>query len=100
MMGWGYSGGCGFGLGHMGSGGIWGGGLLGILVSGLGLLLALGLLAVLIVAVAWLVRRLQLSATPAGYASQVSPLDLARRRLAAGELSLEEYHRLRDNLER
>jgi uncharacterized membrane protein len=82
----------GFGWGqHMWGGmGMWGGaGILGPILGGL---LWLGLLAALAVGAFWLVRQLgrQRGTVWAGE----TPLDAARRRLATGEISVEEFDRI------
>ncbi len=89
-------------VGGYGSSHMWGlgsgGGLLGVLGSLLGLLLLLGLLALFAAAVIWLISRTRTTAAGDGPSISVSPLDLARRRLAMGEITLDEYHRIRDEL--
>jgi uncharacterized membrane protein len=89
-----------FGTGHMRGWGI-GGGALGVLGSLLGLLLVVALLAILVLAAVWLARqtRVKSGATVSGVDVTSTPLELARRRLAAGELSVEEYHRIRKELQ-
>jgi uncharacterized membrane protein len=76
----------------MGWGG-WGSGILGWIVP---LLFWGALLVALIVGIFWLARRL--GGTSPGTASTETPLAIARRRLAAGEISVDEYdevmHRL------
>ena len=67
----------------MSRGGIWG-----------GLLLFVGLLAML--AVAWLILRRNRRATAS--AIQVDPLEIARRRMAAGEITTGEFEEIRDRL--
>jgi len=95
MMGWGL--GCenlgGFDPGHM-----WGGGM-GIVGPLLGLLFFLGFLALLVVGVVWLVRRSSRATGRAGaYAGSTAALDVVQNRLASGEITVEEYHRIRDEL--
>lgn len=91
-------------VGGYGSGHMWGlgsgGGLLGVLGSLLGFLLLLGLLALFAAAVIWLISRTRTTTAAAGGGPSisVSALDLAQRRLAAGEITLDEYHRIRDEL--
>jgi len=82
------------GWGQMGGWG--GGGWLGALV---GLTLLAGLLALLAVGAIWLARRTRARAATAGPA-QPQPLDLARRRLASGEITVAEFEGLRERLER
>lgn len=94
-MGWGV--GCdnvgGFDPGHM-----WGGGM-GILGSLLGLLFLLSFLALPVVIVIWLVRRSSRATTGAGvYGGSSAALDVVQNRLASGEITVEEYHRIRDEL--
>ena len=94
-MGWGL--GCenlgGFGLGHMWDGGM---GISGLL---LGLLFLLGFLALLVVSVIWLVRRFSRATGGAGaYGGSTVALDVIQNRLASGEITVEEYQRIRDEL--
>lgn len=93
MMGWGL--GCG-GLGrfgHMGVGGIrWLGPLFG-------LMLLLGLLALLAVGAILLARRSpRVAADTATRSGSSEALDVAKRRMASGEITVEEYHRIRGEL--
>ncbi len=80
--------------------GVWGPGwggwdILGILGLVLNLLLFLGLLALLGLGIAWLVRQVdRRPAAPGG----PDPLEIARRRLAAGEITLAEFEEIRDRL--
>jgi len=86
-LGWG-------GWGHMGGwGGAW---WLGPLF---GLTLFVGLLALLALGAIWLARRTRLQAATVG-AAKTKPLELARRRLASGEITPAEYEELRERLER
>ncbi len=90
----------GFGMmGHMW--GLGGGHILGAIASLFGFLFFLGLLALIALAVVWLVRRSRTTAsvTAGGPGLSGSPLDVAKRRLAAGEITLDEYHRIRDELQ-
>ncbi len=101
MMGWG-----GFcdrfgedGMGDMG--GLRGGGdMLGIVGPLLGLLFFLGLLALFVLGTIWLIRRTRTTSgvTAGGPDLSGSPLDLAKRRLAAGEITRDEYHQIREEL--
>lgn len=77
----------------------WGpwGNTLGIIGLILNLVLFLGFLALLGVGIAWLVRRLG-HATPVGH-SGPDPLEIARRRLAAGEITLAEFEEIRSRLQ-
>lgn len=76
--------------------GTWGG--LGILGLILNLVFFAGLLAMLGLGTAWLVR--QLSHRPAASEARVIPLEIAQRRLAAGEITIAEFEELRDRLRR
>jgi uncharacterized membrane protein len=83
----------GFGWGGWGA---WGGlGTIGLVLS---LVFFVGVLAVLGVATAWLVRRL--SRRPLAPAAGVDPLEIARRRLAAGEITVAEFEDISDRLRR
>jgi len=67
----------------------------GILGLVLNLLLFLGLLALLGLGIAWLVRQVgRWLVAPAG----PDPLEIARRRLAAGEITLAEFEEIRNRL--
>ena len=82
----------GFGWGGwMPWGGTWGG-----LV--LNLVFFVGVLAVLGVGTVWLVRLL--GRRPTGSEAGVDPLEIARRRLAAGEITIAEFEEIRDRLQR
>lgn len=72
----------------------WGpwGNALGIIGLILNLLLFLGFLTLLGFGIAWLVRRL--SHAPAG-SSGPDPLEIARRRLATGEITAAEFEEIR-----
>jgi uncharacterized membrane protein len=83
--------------GGWGGWGAWGSGwgILGILGLVLNLLLFLGLLALLGLGIAWLVRQMgRRPAAPGG----PDPLEIARQRLAAGEITLAEFEEIRDRL--
>jgi len=83
----------GFGPGHM-----WGGGM-GMFGPLLGLLFLLSFLALLVVIVIWLVRRSSRATSGAGvYGGSTAALDVVQNRLASGEITVEEYHRIRDEL--
>lgn len=87
MWGWCY----GHGLGW----GAWGGwGLFGPILT---LVFTVGVLAALGLAIAWLVRQVAGRPRPA---SGVDPLELAQRRLAAGEITVAEYEEIRARLTR
>ncbi len=87
-------------LWRWGGWGVWGPGwgswgILGILGLVLNLLLFLGLLTLLGLGIAWLVRQVgRRSVAPAG----PDPMEIARRRLAAGEITLAEFEEIRDRL--
>lgn len=89
-LGWG-------GWGHMGG---WGGlGLLGWLGPVFGVVLFVGLTGLLALGAVWLVRRTgqPVAAVPQ---SGAEPLEIARRRLAGGEITPDEFEELRDRLRR
>ncbi len=67
-------------------------GLVGLILN---LLLFLGFLALLGMGIAWLARRL---GRPAAGSSGPDPLEIARRRLASGEITLAEFEEIRDRL--
>ncbi len=76
--------------------GTWGGlGTLGLILY---LVLFVGVVAVLGLGTAGLVR--QLSRRPVASGAGVEPLEIARRRLAAGEISPPEFEEIRDRLRR
>lgn len=77
-------------------GGAWGG--LGILGPIFGLVLSAGLLGVLGLGTVWLVR--QLGHQPTAPSERGDPLEIARRRLAAGEITLAEFEEIRGRLQR
>lgn len=80
----------GFGWGAWGS--------LGIVGPILSLVFFVGVLAVLGLGAAWLVRQLaRRSAIPE---AGEDPLEIARRRLAAGEITIAEFEEMRDRLQR
>ena len=75
--------------------GAWGGlGIIGLIVK---LVYFAGLPAVLGLGTVWLVR--QLSRRPMAPTERVDPLEIARRRLAAGEISLTEFEEIRGRLQ-
>jgi putative membrane protein len=90
-------------MGRAGTGHMWGGGM-GMLGPLLGLLFFLGFLALLVVATIWLVRRTRRASVGVSAGGEITPggttpaLDLIQNRLAAGEISIEEYRQLRDEL--
>ncbi len=76
--------------------GSWGGlGMVGLI---LGLVFFVSVVAVLGLGTVWLVR--QLSRRPTASEVGVDPLEIARRRLAEGEISLPEFEEIRDRLQR
>jgi uncharacterized membrane protein len=62
------------------------------------LALFVGALALLVVGAVWLARRIRPQPAAAG-APRSKPLDLARRRLASGEITLEEFQEIRQHLD-
>lgn len=76
--------------------GAWGG--LGILGSILGLVFFVSVVGLLGLGTVWLVR--QLSRRPAASEAEVNPLEIARRRLAAGEISAAEFEEIQNRLQR
>ena len=92
-MGWGCENLDGIGSGHM-----WGGGV-GWFGSLVGLFFLLSFLVLLVMVVIWLVRRSSRATSSAGaYGGSTAALDIAQNRLASGEITVEEYHRIRDEL--
>ncbi|MBL7199690.1 MAG: hypothetical protein ISS56_06035 [Anaerolineae bacterium] len=85
-----------FGCGRMAWGrwGAWGG--MGPSGHLLGLVLWVAVLALLVLAAVWLVRRL--ARRPLAFAVE-TPLDAARRRLAAGEITPTEFDQICDRLQ-
>lgn len=94
-LGWGHMGGWNHmgGWGHMGA---WGGG--GWIAPIFGLTLFVGLLAALALGAIWLARRTRLQPVTVG-AGQAQPVELARRRLASGEITPAQFEELREHLE-
>lgn len=78
----------------------WGGlGLLGPTL--IGLVLLVGVVAVLGLGAIWVVRRSgQAQGAMDAPRKRGGPLDIARQRLAAGELTMEEFEEIRDRLRR
>ncbi|MCL4544882.1 MAG: SHOCT domain-containing protein [Chloroflexi bacterium] len=64
----------------------------------LGFLSMLVFIAAVILGMVWLVRALAGTARPG--MERETPLEILRRRMAAGEISYEEYERMKDMLER
>ena len=91
-MGWGQCCGRMWGLG--------GGSILGVVGSLVGLFFILGLLALVVLAAIWLLRRTPVSSSISsdGSTGGGDPLDVARRRLAAGDLTVGEFERIREEL--
>jgi uncharacterized membrane protein len=95
MMNW--SGFC-HAFGRSGFGHMWGlgagGGIVGVLGAFLGMLLVAAVLALLVVTTIGLLR-------PAKAQGTAGPgeFELVRRRLAAGDITLDEYHRIREELD-
>jgi len=71
----------------------------GIIGSILGLVFVAGVLAVLGLTIAWLVRQVNRRSTSTVASSGVDPLEIARRRLAAGEITIAEFEEIRDRLQ-
>lgn len=94
-LGWGHMGGWNHmgGWGHMGA---WGGG--GWIAPIFGLTLFVGLLAALALGAIWLARRTRLQPVTVG-AGQAQPVELARRRLASGEITPAQFEELREHFE-
>ena len=81
--------------GGLGWGGWGAGGGLGTIGLVLNLIFFVGLLIVLGLGIAWLARQMgRRAAGPGG----PDPLEIARRRLAAGEITLAEFEEIRDRL--
>jgi uncharacterized membrane protein len=64
----------------------------------LGLLLLLGALALVVVLFVWSVRRSQAPVSTVRAENDLTLMELARRRLALGEITLEEYEQVRSAL--
>ena len=74
----------------------WGGlGTVGLILN---VVFFAGVLAVLGLGTVWLVR--QLSRRPAASGAGGDPLEIARRRLVAGEITVAEFEEIRDRLQR
>ena len=84
---------------HIGFGGPW---LAELFVVALGLTFWIGLIALIILGIRWLLRQERGDARGAGTAirgaSAEDPLEILRRRYAAGEIDDEEYARRRKTL--
>jgi len=82
----------GFGWGNwMGMGGGW----IGMV---LGMVLFVGVLALLALAVVWFARQFRRTTPTTETTSDPNPLEIARRRLAAGEITVPEFEEIRDRL--
>ena len=76
----------------------WGG--MGVVAVVLGLLLFFGLLILLGLVIVWVVRQSRREGTGTGPSvAEEDPLEMARRRLATGEITVEEFEAIRDRLE-
>jgi uncharacterized membrane protein len=79
----------------------WGGwgtwGSLGTIGLVLNLVFFVGMLAVVGVGTVWLVR--QFGRRPAARQAELDPLEIARRRLAAGEITVAEFEEISDRLQ-
>ena len=82
---------CRFGWGHMGARGG-----MGIIGPILGLLFFIALLVLLAFAIRWLVRHSS-ARTSAGASNDA--LDIAKRRLAAGEISIEQFEEIQKRIQ-
>jgi len=80
-----------FGWGHMGA---WGG--MGIIGPILGLVLFVALLVLLAFAIRWLVRQSSSRGSTGTVGSDA--LEIARRRLALGEISIQEFEEIQKRL--
>ena len=86
----------GFGCNGLGWGG-WmgmGGGWIGLILNGV---LLAGILILMGLAAAWLIR--QFRRTTLAPERTVNPLEIVRRRLAAGEITVAEFEEIRDRLQ-
>jgi uncharacterized membrane protein len=72
----------------------WGGTWVGLVLN---LVLSVGVLSVLGLGTAWLVRKF--SRRPAAPETGEVPLEIARRRLAAGEITVAEFEGIRDRVQ-
>jgi uncharacterized membrane protein len=81
----------------MGGWGAWGGlSVLGVILGGV---LWIALLALVVVAAIWLIRRsIRSPATVRSAAGGETPLEVAQRRLAAGELTVSEFDEIQQRL--
>jgi putative membrane protein len=73
---------------------------MGVVAVVLGVLLFLGLLILLGLVIVWVVRQSRRGGTGTEPpVAEENPLEVARRRLAAGEITIEEFETIRDRLE-
>jgi len=70
------------------------------IVAILSLVFVAGVLAVLGLTIAWLVRQVNRRSASTVASSGVDPLEIARRRLAAGEITVAEFEEISDLLRR
>lgn len=80
---------CRFGWGH------WGG--MGIIAPILGLVIFIAFLVLLVFGIRWLARQ---SAPRSSSTGSTDALDIARRRLAAGEISIQQFEDIRSRLQK
>ena len=97
-MGWGHAWGGQCGYEGVGRGWMGFGGGLSFLLPLLGTLLFVAALAAVILFVIWAARRRPATAAQGFVTDEVAPLELARRRLALGEITLEEFEQVRSAL--
>jgi uncharacterized membrane protein len=64
----------------------------------LGMVLFVGVLALLALAVVWFARQFRRTTPTTETTSDPNPLEIARRRLAAGEITVPEFEEIRDRL--
>jgi uncharacterized membrane protein len=73
---------------------------MGVVAVVLGLLLFFGLLILLGLVIVWVVRQSRREGPGTGPSvAEEDPLEMARRRLATGEITVEEFEAIRDRLE-
>jgi len=77
--------------------GLGGWGTLGILGLILNAVFAIGLIVLLVLGIRWVVRQFAPRGVPGGAANDA--LEIARRRLAAGEISAEQFEEIRKRLQ-
>jgi uncharacterized membrane protein len=71
-------------------------GIVGLILN---LVFVVAILAVLGLTIAWLVRQVNRRSTSTVTASDSDPLEIARRRLASGEITIAEFEAIRDRLQ-